>query len=246
MDYKTLVSKPKTKRGRETLNRILSAAAQVFYEKGYHNASINDITRLAGVASGTFYVYFDGKYSLYKFLLLQCSHMIRKHLNQATLNCKNRREVEEVGLRVWLDFVRKNRYMYHIIWESLYIDKQLFQDYYVSFAKAYIDGIDQAKGRGEIKADIDSEVLAYTLMGASNFLGLNWGLFKPEADGLDKVVSDFMKILGDNIFTAACPPAPPAEEPPIRIQVEFDDEEDEEDSWIAHVGDRAEPNKPQP
>ena len=64
MDYKTLINKPKTKRGRETLNRILSAAAQVFYEKGYHSASINDITRLAGVASGTFYVYFDGKYNL--------------------------------------------------------------------------------------------------------------------------------------------------------------------------------------
>ena len=54
MDYKILISKPKTKRGRETLNRIVSAAAQVFYEKGYHNSSINDITRLAGVASGPF------------------------------------------------------------------------------------------------------------------------------------------------------------------------------------------------
>ena len=59
MDYKTLINKPKTKRGRETLNNILSAAAQEIYEKGYHNAGINDITRRAGVASGTFYVYFD-------------------------------------------------------------------------------------------------------------------------------------------------------------------------------------------
>ena len=59
LDYKALINRPKTKRGRETLNRIVSAAAQEFYEKGYHSASINDITRRAGVASGTFYVYFD-------------------------------------------------------------------------------------------------------------------------------------------------------------------------------------------
>lgn len=229
MDYRTLINKPKTKRGRETLNRILSAAAQVFYEKGYHNASITDITRLAGVASGTFYVYFDGKYNLYKFLLLQCSHMIRKHLNQATRDCKNRREVEEVGLREWLDFVQENRYMYHVIWESLYIDKQLFVDYYVNFSKAYMKGIDAAKAAGDIRPEIDSEVLAYTLMGASNFLGLNWGLFKDYPTDLDKVVQSFMAILDGGIFTSTLGQAPAPEPKPIQIQVEFDDEELEED-----------------
>lgn len=66
-----LINIPRTKRGRMTLNNILSAAIQVFYEKGYHSASINDITSLAGVASGTFYVYFDSKYNLYKYLLFQ-------------------------------------------------------------------------------------------------------------------------------------------------------------------------------
>lgn len=236
MDYRSLINKPKTKRGRETLNRILSAAAQVFYEKGYHNASINDITRMAGVASGTFYVYFDGKYNLYKFLLLQCSHMIRKHLNQATKDCKTRREVEEVGLRVWLEFVQKNRYMYHVIWESLYIDKQLFVDYYVNFASAYTRGIDAAKEAGEIRPEINSEVLAYTLMGASNFLGLNWGLFKDHPTDLEQVVESFMHILNDGIFTSpsSAEPAPPSL--PIRIQVEFDDDEEEEDGEAGDEG----------
>ena len=231
MDYKILISRPKTKRGRETLNRIVSAAAQVFSEKGYHNASINDITRLAGVASGTFYVYFDSKYNLYKFLLLQCSHMIRKHLNQAIRNCRTRREMEEVGLRSWLEFVQKNRYMYHIIWESLYIDKQLFVDYYVNFCKAYMRGIDEAKARGELRPEIDSEVLAYTLMGASNFLGLNWGLFKNYPTDLDQVVASFMRIIDGGIFTerGLVQSETDSGPMPIRIQVEFDDDDLEEE-----------------
>jgi len=247
VDYRTLINKPKTKRGRETLNRIVSAAAQVFYEKGYHNASINDITRLAGVASGTFYVYFDGKYNLYKFLLLQCSHMIRKHLNQSTQSCKSRREVEQEGLRVWLDFVQQNRYMYHVIWESLYIDKQLFVDYYVNFSKAYMRGIDAAKEAGEIRPEIDSEVLAFTLMGASNFLGLNWGLFKDHPTDLDRVVESFMHIINGGIFTEGAS-APSESEPlPIHIQVEFDDDdalEQEEDGEDEEEGDEAEPEGP--
>lgn len=226
MDYRTLINRPKTKRGRETLNRILSAAAQVFYEKGYHSASINDITKVAGVASGTFYVYFDGKYTLYKFLLLQCSHMIRKHLHQATQNCKTRQEAERVGMQAWLEFIVKNRYMYHIIWESLYVDKQLFVEYYTSFARTYIRGIEAAKEMGEIRAEVDSEVLAWSLIGVSNFLGLNWGLFKEYTSDLDKVVSNFMSIISVGIFTERGLAPDDQEQLPIQIQVEFDDDEE--------------------
>lgn len=228
MDYKTLINKPKTKRGRETLNRILSAAAQEIYENGYHNASINEITRRAGVASGTFYVYFDSKYNLYKFLLLQCSHDIRKHLNQAVADCKTRREAEEVGLREWLKFVQQNQYMYHIIWESLYVDKQLFVDYYTNFCKAYMRGIDAAKERGEVRPEIDSEVLAWTLMGASNFLGLNWGLFADYPTENQRVVDSFMMILNGGIFTDCAPVKKSPGNLPIRIEVEFDDDDDSE------------------
>lgn len=241
LDHTALINRPKTKKGRETLNRIVSAAAQEFYEKGYHSASINDITRRAGVASGTFYVYFDGKYSLYKFLLLQCSHMIRRHLNQAIRNCATRREAEEVGLREWLHFVRENRYMYHIIWESLYIDKQLFTEYYVNFSRSYMKGIDAAKAAGELRQEIDSEVLAYTLMGASNFLGLNWGLFKDYPTDVEKVVESFMHIISGGIFTKAEDvPTTRTAELPISIEVEFDDdvlEDGEGDDGLPNDGE---------
>ena len=49
---KALVNQPKTVRGQETLNRICQAAEQVFYEKGYYETSINDITNLAKVSAG--------------------------------------------------------------------------------------------------------------------------------------------------------------------------------------------------
>lgn len=230
MNYKMLINKPKTKRGRETLNNIVSAAAQEIYEKGYHNAAISDITRRAGVASGTFYVYFASKDDLYKFLLLQCSHMIRKNLTTNTEHCKNRADVEEVGLREWLKFVQKNQYMYHIIWESLYVDKSLFEDYYTSFSKAYIRGIEGAKLRGEVAEDVDSEVLAWTLMGASNFLGLNWGLFSSHGSDNERVVQSFMRILKGNIFTDADIIPQKPEPANFRINVEFDDDDLEDEA----------------
>ena len=217
----SLVNKPRTERGRTTLNNILSAAAQVFYEKGYHYASINDITRLAGVASGTFYVYFDGKYNLYRYLLLQCSHVIRKHLSLAVKDCKTRREVERVGMKAWLEFALENPYMYNIIWESLYVDRSLFEDYYQTFSKSYIQGLDEAKQTGEVH-DIDSEVLAYVLMGASNFLGLNWCVFKENPEEIDHVVDEFMKLLDRGLFSKDFLAEPaPVEHKPTKIKQRF-------------------------
>lgn len=196
-----LINKPQTERGKKTLNSIVNAAIQVFYEKGYHSASINDITRLAGVATGTFYIYFDGKYNLYKYLLLSCSRMIRKHLTQSIKSCPTRREKERVGLKCWMEFVLEHPYIYPIIWESMYIDRQLFDDYYITFCEAYRKGLQEAEDSGEV-AEIDTEVLAYSLMGVSNFIGLNWGLFREkttEAE-IERVVEEFMKILDNGIF----------------------------------------------
>ncbi len=48
---------------------LLRYALEVFADKGYHAASINDIIRKAGVARGTFYLYFEGKRAVFDELL---------------------------------------------------------------------------------------------------------------------------------------------------------------------------------
>ncbi|MGA9595817.1 MAG: helix-turn-helix domain-containing protein, partial [Acidimicrobiia bacterium] len=52
---------PPTAKGRATRQAILDAAEDVFGESSYERASIAEITRRAGVAQGTFYVYFPDK-----------------------------------------------------------------------------------------------------------------------------------------------------------------------------------------
>ena len=40
---------------------LVSAAAAVFAERGVANTAVSDIVKAAGVAQGTFYLYFDSK-----------------------------------------------------------------------------------------------------------------------------------------------------------------------------------------
>lgn len=194
------VNQPKTKRGQATLDRLCDAAEQLFYKQGYYATSINDITSKAKVAPGTFYIYFTDKINIYKHLLVNYSHEIRMHIavRIKEANVTNRKDAERIGLRAFLEYIHENKSMYNIIWESLYIDKRLFIEYYTDFAKNYAFHIEEAIGKGQMK-DYDPEVVAYVLMGISNFIGLNWIMFSERTD-VDHAVDEVMKILEKGLF----------------------------------------------
>ncbi|MFZ5987123.1 MAG: TetR/AcrR family transcriptional regulator [Bacillota bacterium] len=54
-------SKDKTKKSEETKSRILKAAEQLFIENGFDKTPVSQIVKKAGVAQGTFYLYFPTK-----------------------------------------------------------------------------------------------------------------------------------------------------------------------------------------
>jgi AcrR family transcriptional regulator len=56
---------PKTERRLQ----ILSAARDVFAKRGYHQTTIDDIVLSAGVARGTFYLYFEDKRAVFSDLI---------------------------------------------------------------------------------------------------------------------------------------------------------------------------------
>lgn len=49
--------------------QILDGAKRVFVEQGFEAASMNDITRAAGVSKGTIYVYFENKEDLFGYMI---------------------------------------------------------------------------------------------------------------------------------------------------------------------------------
>ena len=49
--------------------QLLETALTVFAERGYHATAVSDLVRAAGVARGTFYLYFPSKHALFEDLL---------------------------------------------------------------------------------------------------------------------------------------------------------------------------------
>lgn len=199
-----LTTTPKTARGLTTMNRIIRAAEVEFGRKGYHYTGITDIAQRAKVASGTIYLYFTDKYSLYVHLLTQYGERIRRDIAKNTKDLTDRGEIERVGLLSFLKLVKKQPHMYNIIWESLYIDPKLFAEYYETFASRYKHQLDMAQGE---VTQMDTTVMAYCLMGISNFLGLKYVFFDKDAD-LEYVVDEALKFLSLGALNGHLPPRP--------------------------------------
>lgn len=198
MQTSTLINMPKTARGLQTLKRIITAAEVLFGKMGYHNTSINDVAGRAKVSAGTIYIYFPDKYSLYCYLLQQYGHRIRKEIAKRTAGLTDRLRVEREGLLAFLQLVRKQPHMYNIIWESLYINPELFAEYYESFAQRYKAQLDRTLD--EI-TEVDTMVLSYILMGIANFIGLKYVFFDKQAN-LEYVVDEVMKVYTHGILRA--------------------------------------------
>jgi len=60
----SLPADPKQARSKQTKEKIVQAAIQLFTERGYEKTTSNDIAAAAGVSVGSFYVYFTDKRQL--------------------------------------------------------------------------------------------------------------------------------------------------------------------------------------
>lgn len=84
---KNTLSKVETNKN-EKLNNLLDTAFELFTTKGMKHTSIQDIVEKAGVAKGTFYLYFKDKYELQDYLLARTSY---KLFHNALKECENKR-----------------------------------------------------------------------------------------------------------------------------------------------------------
>lgn len=189
---------PKTKLGQTKMDKLLAASEELFATKGFYSTSISDICKHAGTAVGTFYIYFETKTDVYKYLMETYKHEIRKRLAISIKDCKSRLEKEREGIKCFVKYAVSTPNVYNIIWGSLSIDRQIFVDYYESFALSYSKAL--ANDNSDV-ALMDTESIAYFLMGISNFLGLKAIFTNMSDDRIDEMIDNtVIPALKNGIF----------------------------------------------
>ncbi len=160
---------PKGKRG-----LILEAAERVFSEKGFYQAKVEEIAVEAGVGKGTVYEYFASKEEVFQ-------QMVWKVLQDSDLNGlfpeANTTTKETIAsfLSQYYKFVAKHRNLAKmLIHEQLSMNNEMLEA-----MKARKERMHQALeeivvmgiSTGELRADIDPNLTAHLIMGATLSLG---------------------------------------------------------------------------
>lgn len=105
-------------------NNLFDSAYDLFMNKGIESTSIDDIVKKAGVAKGTFYLYFKDKYDIIDRLILAKSSNI---LNEAVKYTESKIKKESVGFEdgviYFADYIieslKENKKLLRIIHKNL-------------------------------------------------------------------------------------------------------------------------------
>lgn len=182
--------------GERTRRRLLAAAEQCFGEMGYFGAQIADITRLAGVAQGTFYVHFPGKVDILRELVRDINRRLRRRVRQAIAGSLDRRHAEVLGLAAFLQWLHGRGGIYRIVREAEFVDEEVARWYYTRLAEGYGPALAAAAQAGTVRP-IPPEPLAYALLGLGHISGLRWVLWPgPDPDAVQLDLPDVVRSLG--------------------------------------------------
>jgi AcrR family transcriptional regulator len=80
------------RREREKAQRrqeILDAARQVFFERGFHSPTMDDVAAQAEISKGTIYLYFESKEAVLAHLLLEGLDLLLAEMEGAQLRARN-------------------------------------------------------------------------------------------------------------------------------------------------------------
>lgn len=112
---------------------LLNAAKIIFFENGYKNTTIKDITDKAGVSIGTFYLYFDNKLTIYKNVLFEGILQLEQQLRNSVKSYDTDKESAEFLLKIlaksYVDFYVQNPEYFDIIAVLNLSEEELRENY---------------------------------------------------------------------------------------------------------------------
>lgn len=148
----------------------------MFADLGFHTASIVKITEAAGVAQGTFYLYFSSKQAVFEEVLLDLNRRVRHAMAEGAAGATTRAEAERGGFAGFFRFTAEHPALYRVIRQAEFVAPELLTRHYATIAAGYVDGLRAAMADGEITR-ADPEVVAWALMAVGEMIGMRWVLW---------------------------------------------------------------------
>jgi len=160
-----------------TRSRILDAALDVFSNKGYHDASVDEIVEQSQTSKGSVYFHFPNKQRLFLALLDKFADLLERRIVEAISHEKEGVARVSAALEAFMTTFSGYRPLAKILLiqavglGNVFEEKRLqVYDRFAVLIKTYLD---QAVRVGDIPPQ-DTEIIAVAWMGAINEVVIRW------------------------------------------------------------------------
>ncbi len=195
----------------EKRDKVFKAAVHEFASKGYRNASMNSVVKIARISKGSLFQYFRTKQALFDGVVEMALIEVKNYLKQVREDTSNMSFFDRLAqlIRAGFEFIDKHpllaRIYFHLIQsgETPFGVERMLQLHKLS-DEFMADLIRDAIGRAEIRDDLDVERVAFlvnalmeTLLRAyyTEFMASGLGLYRGDAAELDSWVETFLQLV---------------------------------------------------
>ncbi|QAT17813.1 hypothetical protein BU251_08805 [Candidatus Velamenicoccus archaeovorus] len=157
---------------------IFKAAEHVFALKGYHKATIRDIAKEAQYGTGTVYLHFKNKDTLYFALLEEKLKCLLALIKEKVGQVKDSKKKLEIFIQESLVFFEKNQDFFQIFvseGSESYIETRFLKSSIGLQLQEYTESLlKEAQGQGVVNSNFDPEQISNVLESILKTITLKW------------------------------------------------------------------------
>ena len=187
-------------------NQILNAAKRVFARKGFHAANVSDIVKEAGIARGTFYLYFTSKRGVFEALLDAFFPMLVEKVKAVEPDqpvqkiWAQLRENTKGILKVFLD---NPEFSQLVLNEAVGLDKGFddkLMDFYHKLIIYIKESLEVGMDMGLVRRDINPLVVATVILGGIKEVVYDFMHLDFQGVNLDNLVDNLLSVILQGVF----------------------------------------------
>jgi len=157
---------------------ILDAAIKVFAEQGFHQATISQVAREAGVADGTIYLYFKNKADILSNFFSYRSRQVFDRFRQVVDEADSAEEKLRSLIRLHLSEFQRDRNMAVVFQREALLARYVKDEYITEVTRMYMDILTEiirlGQAEGTIRKQLPLGLAKRFILGAVNEVINTW------------------------------------------------------------------------
>ncbi len=182
---------------------IIAAAREVFQEHGFDRAKIAEIAKLAGVAEGTVYLYFENKNALLLAVAAEFYDRLTRDAAEGISDLPDTMAKLTFLARHHIERVAAEWPMLGMAMTPAKVSDEYRQTEEYQLNRTYVEVFDQVirdgVNRAEIRADLPLSVIRDLFYGGLEY-GARTMRLRPTKTDIDETIANFMLILTAGMF----------------------------------------------